>query len=482
MKEKYGINRSYFYADVWPVRDPLLYVFDPNVAQQLTVEHSTPKHPFLDEFITPITGKNSLVSSEGAEWKKWRSLLNPGFASGHLMSLVSGMVDDCVVFSGKLQAHAEKGDVFRLEEAATRLTVDIIGKVVMDINLDTQHGDNAMVTALREQVTLLSNERFLDPLAMWWPMGVYRRWRNDRIMNEFIGKVLDERFSRAESTPKDLVGDKKRRKRTVIDLALAGYQAEKGKVDTAPVMDAEFKKMACTQIRLFVFAGHDTTSSTLCYAYYMLQKHPECLAKIREEHDRVLGSIETAPQTIKNDPYVLNKLDYTMAVVKETLRLFPAASSTRTGEPGFMIRDPETGEAFPTEGFLVWIIHYALHRDKKTWGESANDFDPSRFLPQNEGKLPENGWRPFEKGARNCIGQELALLESRIALALTARSFDFDTALDSLDELQNDGSYFSKLKSLRKGVQVVEGEDMYQILIGTAKPREGRHNLGITYM
>jgi len=66
-----------------------------------------------------------------------------------------------------------------------------------------------------------------------------------------------------------------------------------------------------------------------------------------------------------------------------------------------MIRDPSTGEAYPTEGFLLWVIHYAIQRNENFWGKTADKFDPSRFLPENESKLPENAWRPFEKGPRN---------------------------------------------------------------------------------
>lgn len=138
-----------------------------------------------------------------------------------------------------------------------------------------------------------------------------------------------------------------------------------------------------------------------------------------------------------------------------------------------MIRDPRTGESYPTDGKLVWVVHFALHRNPAVWGENANKFDPSRFLAQNESKLPENGWRPFEKGQRNCIGQELALLEARIILALTVRSFDFQPAFGCLDELKNDGSYYANDESWRKGKQDLDGEEAYPILCGSAKPREG---------
>lgn len=103
------------------------------------------------------------------------------------------------------------------------------------------------------------------------------------------------------------------------------------------------------------WTGHDTTSSTICYAAYELSKNANSLARIRKEHDEILGPVAGTPQKIKNDPYVLNKLEYTSAVIRETLRLWPAASSTRTGFPGFKAYDPKTGELLETEDMLVWV-------------------------------------------------------------------------------------------------------------------------------
>ena len=440
---------NYFYMDLWPLADSMLYVLDPDIAQQVTVDHSTPKHHGIADFMMHLSGPGDLVSSNGAHWKKWRGILNPGFAASHLMTLAPGIVDDSIVFAEKLTEHAEEGEVFRLEEDATRLTVDIIGKVALDIQLGTQRGENEMIAAFRDQVQLVPNEGMQNLLGMWHPWGIYRRWRNSRIMNSYIGNVLDERFAKEKPKSDGVPGQKKQRKRAIIDLALETYRSqqtssetEKGQTTTT-VIDEEFKLAAITQIRTILFAGHDTTSSTICYALYMLQKNPTCLARIRKEHEDILGSVESTPQVIKNDPHILNRLEYTMCVIRETLRLWPAASTTRTGEPGFFARDPKTGEALPTTDMLVWVIHYSIHRNSTLWGDSADKFDPARFLPENAAKIPENAWRPFEKGPRNCIGQDLALLEARIILALVVRSFDFQPAFDAVDELK-DGSYYSK--------------------------------------
>ena len=65
------------------------------------------------------------------------------------------------------------------------------------------------------------------------------------------------------------------------------------------------------------------------------------------------------------------------------------------------------------------------------------------------------------------------MLEAKIILALTVRTFEFQTAYDALDELKDDGSYYAKDDSWRGGKQELDGEEAYPILLGTAKPREG---------
>lgn len=77
---------------------------------------------------------------------------------------------------------------------------------------------------------------------------------------------------------------------------------------------------------------------------------------------------------------------------------------------------------------------------------------------------------PFSKGTRNCIGQELAIIETKIILAMTIRSFDFVPAFHELSKLKGDGSGY---ESDEKGVQEQFGDVAYQVQLGTAKPREG---------
>lgn len=169
----------------------------------------------------------------------------------------------------------------------------------------------------------------------------------------------------------------------------------------------------------------------------------------------------------------MNQLDYTLAIIKETLRLWPPASGVRIGQKGFFIKDPVSGQMIDTDGLLIWTVSMVMGRDKKIWGDDVEEFKPERFLPENADKVPAHAWRPFEKGPRNCIGQELALIEMKVMLAMTLREFDIRAAYDELGSLMDDGTLWAKDSTFRKGPQEVFGERMHQILLAAAKPSEG---------
>ena len=130
IRKRYNLP-AVFYLDLWPVGLNMLIITDPDAASQVTVQHSLDKHRRLAEILSPVAGRDNMVSSNGAQWKMLRSTFNPGFSSAHLMTLVPGMVDEGEIFAKILSEHAAQKDVFVLEEAATRVTVDIIGRVVM---------------------------------------------------------------------------------------------------------------------------------------------------------------------------------------------------------------------------------------------------------------------------------------------------------------------------------------------------------------
>lgn len=130
LRVKYNLP-PVFYIDTWPFGYPICSISDPDVAYQVTVQNSLPKHRAITDRIWSLTGMKNLVTMDGAEHKRWRAMFNPGFSNTHLMSLVDGIVDDAVLFTDILAKHAETKNIFSLETAATNVTVDIIGRVIL---------------------------------------------------------------------------------------------------------------------------------------------------------------------------------------------------------------------------------------------------------------------------------------------------------------------------------------------------------------
>ena len=212
-----------------------------------------------------------------------------------------------------------------------------------DVPMHAQTTENDFVSAFRNQLLWLPNANEMNPFKLFNPVRPivfkYNEWR----MNRFLTKIMTKRFEKFAEKRATAKGE---RGRPIIDLALDNYQ-ENGINDGANLR--LFEQGALDHIKVFMFAGHDTTSSTICYVAYALARNPECLERFRLECDEIFGpdSSQTA-QRIKNQPHLINQMPYTVAIIRETLRLWPAASSVRSGEPGFFLQ--HDGELYPTEG------------------------------------------------------------------------------------------------------------------------------------
>jgi cytochrome P450 len=471
-----------------------MYIADPEVASKfITTGQSLPKSPLETDFVDKLLGDKNMVSAEGAHWKSLRSMFNPGFSASHLMTLVPYIVDASMVFYDLIQQKAVTGELFQLEEFATRLTIDIIGKVVLDSDFDSQKGTHPIVDTFRKRIVLMPDASKIFPWEDVDFIRPFRLWANGKRLDGLIGQELDLKINARAEARNSKLNSRKERKKSVVDLALDSYEqeiAEKRDVEgfTATI-NADVRRDIIDSMKTFIFAGHDTTASTISYIYYLLHFHPEVYRKLCKELDEVFGGSSTAADiaaAIKVDPHIINRLEYTNAIIKETLRLFPPASTMRfmpaESDPTKVVyvTDPKTGRQLPVSGWTAWPASHLISRNEEYFPSPAH-FVPERFIPSQtpfpDSKLftpaGKDAWRPFEKGPRHCIGQELAMIESRVIMALAMRDFDFVaefdgekcdtwTPIETVDEFR-DG---------RPGVErrTIEGHRCYQILKGAAKP------------
>ena len=296
----------------------------------------------------------------------------------------------------------------------------------------------------------------------WNPARPFVQWYNAYIMNKFLDAELDRHFAPSPVDGTDARGSP-RSNRSIIGLSAETYLTERASSRTDETIDKAFREFTKTQIRTFLFAGHDSTSSAMCYAYYLLSQNPSALKKLRAEHDTVFGKDYTrAASLLSEQPQLIYQVPYTNAVIKEALRLFPPSSSMREGSPDCSIVGTD-GTKYPTNGCLIWVMHQSLHRNPAYWIK-PNEFLPERWLVPPEDPLHpvKDSWRPFEFGPRNCLGQELAMLEVKAVLILTCREFNILAAYDEWDQ-----------QYPKRGPKTVQKDRMYQVERIGAHPADG---------
>ncbi|MCJ1432697.1 hypothetical protein MMC27_002054 [Xylographa pallens] len=417
-----------YYLDTWPFGPQMRVVASLSSLHQITQEYSLPKYHAMKSFLRPITEGLDIVTMEGQTWKTWRNIFNPGFSAGHLVTLTSAIVEETATFCDLLQGYLEAQKVFRMKDLTDFLVLDVIGRVVLNTRLESQKHSNILVDGLRMQIRWLTFGADVSPFKRFNPsrpiIHRYNAWR----MNSYVSKELDSRMASFQPDNQS---------KSVIDLALSAYLSESSGKKFLGGMDSIFRQYAMSQIKLFLFSDHDTIT---------------VLNRVRNEHAKVFGSDDRTANLIVQSPALLNQIPYTLAVIKETLRLYPAVSSTRAGEPGFNVSD-DHGRQFPTNGFLVWANPQIVQRDTAYWLR-PDEFVPERWLVGPDDPLhPIKGaWRPFEYGPRNCIGQELAMIEMKVVMMLTSRHFNLEPAYNELDRDKRGA-----------GLNTVYGERGYQI-------------------
>ena len=320
-----------------------------------------------------------------------------------------------------------------------------------------------MVNALRRQMRWMAFGSEGNPFQQYHPLRPFIHKYNTYQMNRYISPEVDTRLKKyIESSEPQKTSTPNTRSKSVIDLALSAYIKDNPDLSTTSGIDPHFKEIAINQMKLFLFSGHDTTSSTTCYVLYLLSVYPSILSCLCTEHANVLGPdpSQTANQ-ISQDPYLLNKLPYTTATIKESMRLFPSASTTRRGEPSFTIFNPLDSLHYPADpDMLIWLVSHACQHDPAYWPR-ADEFLPERWLAMEGEELwPVAGaWRPFEHGPRACIGKELTMIELKIVLCLVARRFRVVAAYEEVDK----DADVKRKDSHAKVLRTVDGERAYQV-------------------
>lgn len=297
----------------------------------------------------------------------------------------------------------------------------------MGVDLRSQTGQGKEYMQAMHRLGELFTERLQYPwywndnIYEWTPRG--RQWMKDlKILHGTTKKIIKDRKKELdEERDHDVIIDdmsqvvRKRRKLAFLDLLIEA-QRQHGDLTDEGIQE---------EVDTFMFEGHDTVSSTVAFAFYLLARNPHIQERVHEELDQVFGNDPDITITMDD----LQKLEYMNCVMKECQRVLttvPYVGRTLESDKHMC------GTVLP-KGTAMFLGFYWLHRDPKYF-PNPDKFDPDRFLPENCDDRPKFAFLPFSAGHRNCIGQKFALMEQKSMMASVLRKVRFSTT-QGFDEL-----------------------------------------------
>ncbi|GMA17163.1 cytochrome P450 [Deinococcus metallilatus] len=341
-----------------------------------------------------LLGQGLVTNDDHSSWLSQRRMMQPVFHRQR----IAGMADEMARAGSRMlerwRVRYRPGDTVDVADEMMRVTLDIINRTMFGADLGLEA---ARIGPAIEEGTRFVNARSQSAvrLPMNWPLPAQRRFRAAKgMLDGVVARIIRERRAAGRGR-----GD-------LLDMLMEAQDADTGERMTDRQLHDEV-------ITIFG-AGHETTANALSWAWFLLARHPRVLARLQAEVDTVLGDREPGLED-------LARLPYAGQVFQETLRLYPPAPVV---SPRLVLQDTVLGGYAIPAGSSLLISIANIHRHPDFW-ENPGDFDPDRWAPGRAAKRHRLAYLPFGAGPRLCIGNNFALMEGPLLLALTARQAEF---------------------------------------------------------
>jgi cytochrome P450 len=331
---------------------------------------------------------NSLIVSDGDFWIRQRRLLQPGFRQEVLSTYVAAADEATATMVDRWAEHAATGRSIDIAADLARLMLDVTCRALFGVPIAQQ--SEAVARDLTEVLDLtVRRAREVLPLPLWVPTERHRSFRRAR---ESLDRLIAGLSDKARNGPGD--------RRAMVDI-LRESRDEQGAMGESQLREELFG---------LLFSGYESPVRALTWTLYLLSRHPEHGALLRDEA-LALGDTPL-------DMQALARLEHTGAVFQESMRLYP---------PGWILgrevtKDDEIG-GFPiSAGAYVMYSAWVTHRRPDLW-EQPLVFDPSRFAPERATAISKFAYFPFGLPPHSCIGAGFATMQAKVALAAIVRRF-----------------------------------------------------------
>ena len=415
------------------------FTFELEIIHPDSLKHilKEPKDESLYRMLRPWLGDGLLVSS-GKKWARNRRLLTPGFHYEILKSYTSVYSSCANIMCDNWEESVGRKEPVKLFSTVSMMSLDIILQCAFSYESNCQK-DKTNQPYLNAVLKILEMivDRYLNPLYLfdWYyyltPTGrAFKRYCD--FLHDQSAKVIAERkkslgLDNGTKNRGEALSNAKRKHKHLdfLDILLTAEDE-----DGEGLTDLEIRD----EVDTFMFEGHDTTTSGMCWTLYCLAKYPEHQEKVREE----VRSVLMGREWLEYDD--LKELKYTQWCIKESMRLYPPVTDLFR----VLSEDTEIEGVLIPKGTRAIIKMFHYHRHPDFW-ENPNQFDPLRFSPANsEGRHPF-AYIPFSAGQRNCIGQNFALNEEKIVVSTIINRFKL--TLDPEQEIEYHPIGIFKVKS-----------------------------------
>jgi cytochrome P450 len=383
------------YGDVFRYRiGPLLFhqVAHPEHVKHVLVDNQRnyPRSWYYGR-VKVVTGEG-LVTTEGAAWRRLRRMAQPAFHPQRIAALAGVITRATEAMCQCWWVHAESGEPLDVAAEFMQLTLQIAGQALLSIDLggEADRIGPAVTASLEYADHRLSSFLALPP-GLPTPRNLRFR-RALRTLDTIIFDIIAKRRREPERNTGDLLA-----------MLLATRDEETGEGLT----DRELRD----QILTFIAAGHETTAVALTWTFYLLSQHPEADRRLRAE---------VAERLARRTPGVadLAGLAFTRNVIEESLRIYPPVY----GVVRDAIADDEIGGFHIPAKSMIILSPYVTHHHPGIWPDPET-FDPDRFTPERSAGRHRFAWYPFLGGPHQCIGQDFAMMETTLVVAMLAQSF-----------------------------------------------------------
>eukprot|EP00257_Ricinus_communis_P020335 XP_015579540.1 cytochrome P450 CYP72A219 [Ricinus communis] len=388
---------------IWVGPTPRVNIMNP--------EHIKDVFTKIHEFTRPrMNPQSRLLASgvafhEGEKWNKHRKIINPAFHQEKLKLMLPQFYQSCKEMIEKWEKLISTKESYEVDvwPYLQNLACDVISRAAFGSNYE----EGKMIFDNLKELARLIMQGFLSVYLPGWrfmPTKTNRRIKQiDREIQASLRSIIDKRekaMKAGEATNDDLLG-------ILMESNLREIEENSMGLSIQEVMD---------ECRLFYFAGQETTSVLLVWTMILLSKYPHWQEQARQEVLQVFGG--KMPEFDG-----LNRLKVVTMILHEVLRLYPPVPVLSRS----VDEDIRLDDVMLPAGVYVSLPTILIHQDPELWGDDASEFKPERFSG-GIAKATKNqiSFFPFGWGPRICIGQNFALAEAKMALAIILQHFTFE--------------------------------------------------------